>query len=364
MIMIIFVSLIGNIYCQAIGTISCFTLDQITCENSGYCYWKNSQCLSLQCHLVNNLAACRSGGALENLCKQVSYTPPQFIASCCNIAYTAQKIYLYRFLSDLSEEDKAQTQASIIQLSSEQPSVQAMDKLFQLDFLSSSQAQLCAILDLYIKQAAILIGKYSHPYYLERAIYESLQNVRDDLYSDSLQRSSTICKILELIDIYYQRLNTYSEKYYTVYNFVNFNHIHLKYLGFQFQQQIFLSWETYPENGFFELTVIYPQIFGIQNAVSPIFMIQITNEINLKYKIKWAKTTLNTVQLMKIDLVKMIFYEVEFQQACSNGYCNVIVSGSGNFLFVDPTISNNCPDILDLTLCILAKCTISGVSCI
>lgn len=41
-------------------------------------------------------------------------------------------------------------------------------------------------------------------------------------------------------------------------------------------------------------------------------MIQITNEINLKYKIKWAKTTLNTVQLMKIDLVKMIFYEVEF----------------------------------------------------
>ncbi|CAD8206211.1 unnamed protein product [Paramecium octaurelia] len=357
MIIIIFIALFSNCY-GLIGQASCSGLSESQCLDSGYCYVEGTQCKPQFCHLVTELAACRPGGALNIDCMEVPYTPPQFVASCQSVTYTAQKIYLYRFISDLSPEDRLQTSVTI-----EQPSVEAMEKLYRIDLLSSSNTQLNNYLDLYLNQAPVLIGEYSHPYYLERAIYESLQNIRDDVYISKLQRSDTMVKILELIDIYYQRLSTYSEKYYTVYNFVNFNHIHFKYLGFSFQSLIELSWTTYPENGFFSLTVIYPQIFGIQSAVSPIFMIRTTNQINLKYTLKWAITITSFVQLKKIDLVQMKLYDAQYLPSCISGYCTVSVSGPSNYLFVDPTISDDCSVITDLTLCLMAKCTIASNVC-
>ncbi|CAK57165.1 unnamed protein product (macronuclear) [Paramecium tetraurelia] len=358
MIIIIFIALICNCYGQ-IGQTICSDFYESECFQSGYCYWDDFQCNPQPCHLVTEQNACRTGGALQIGCKPVSYTPPQFVASCYSSAYTKQKIYLYRFISDLSPEDRFQTSVTI-----EQPSVEAMEKLYKLDLLSSSNFELNNILDSYLNQAPILIGEYSHPYYLERAIYESLQNVRDDLKIIKSERSDTMIKILELIDIYYQRLNTYSEKYSTFYNFVNFNHIHFKYLGFSFQNLIELSWTTYPENGFFSLTVIYPQIFGIQSAVSPIFMIRTTNQINLQYTMKWAITTTDFVQLRRIDLVSMNLYDAEYLPNCISGYCTVSVYGPGNYLFVTPTIPDNCSGITDLTLCILAKCNIVSNACV
>lgn len=59
----------------------------------------------------------------------------------------------------------------------------------------------------------------------------------------------------------------------------------------------------------------------------------------------------------------MTLYDAEYLSICTNGYCTVDINGSGNYLFVDPTISNSCNDILDLTLCILAKCTINANIC-
>lgn len=59
----------------------------------------------------------------------------------------------------------------------------------------------------------------------------------------------------------------------------------------------------------------------------------------------------------------MTLYDAEYLSICTNGYCTVDANGSGNYLFVNPTISNSCADILDMTLCILAKCPITVVTC-
>ncbi|CAD8128026.1 unnamed protein product [Paramecium sonneborni] len=345
-----------------LGEIQCDQFnDEGSCRQSGYCQW-SGQCYGQYCHLIDEVQSCRSNGAMSSKCTAVPYTPLQYVQSCYEKTFTEQKVYYYRHVSDLRIEEIQQTSVLLGDLINEERTITNMFRLYNLDIISRQNDELNQILDLYISYATIFISEYSHPYYLERIIYEAIQNIRDDNKITVQQKQNTMPKIEQLLDIYYVRLKSFSEYYYTQYNFINFNQIHLKYLILEYQGLATITWTSYESNGMLQVTVLSAEIFGKQSPLTPIYIIRTSNSINLQYKLKCFFNTNHPVALKQIDLITMKMYETYVQPQCTTNYCEVELQGAGNYLFIDLTINDDCSHILSVATCKLANCVVNLLS--
>lgn len=70
--------LIASLKIVSSQTAACSTYNSGTCNNSGYCYYATSTCISAECYKVTDIRACRSGGALATLCKEITSIDPNF----------------------------------------------------------------------------------------------------------------------------------------------------------------------------------------------------------------------------------------------------------------------------------------------
>ncbi|CAK69271.1 unnamed protein product (macronuclear) [Paramecium tetraurelia] len=328
-----------------------------SCKQSGYCQW-SGQCYGQHCHLIDEVAACRNAGIMTLYCVAVPYMPLQYAQTCYENTSSGLKTYYSRFVSDLTIDVIQQTSILFSDLINGERSITNMLRLYNLDVLSRQNDELNQILDLYISFAELLITQYSHPYYLERIMYESIQNIRDDTQLNISKKRNTMIKILEILDIYYLRLKTFSEFYQTQYNFINFNQVHLKYLQLQYLGQATITWTEYESNGMLQVTVLYAEIFGKQSPMTPIYIIRTSNNINLQYKLKCYFNTFRPVALKQINLITMKMYETFVQPQCSSGYCEVDLQGAGNYLFVDMSKVDQCNAIQSITTCVLANCVV------
>ncbi|CAD8193260.1 unnamed protein product [Paramecium octaurelia] len=327
------------------------------CRQSGYCQW-SGQCYRQYCHLIDEVAACRNAGALTLYCVALPYIPLQLAQTCYEITSSGLKAYYSRYVSDLTIDVIQETSILLSDLINGERSITNMLRLYNLDVLSRQNEELNQILDLYISFAEILITQYSHPYYLERIIYESIQNIRDDTRLAVSQKKSTMNKIVEMLDIYYLRLKTFSEYYYTQYNFINFNQVHLKYLSLQYSGLATITWTEYETNGMLQVTVLYAEVFGKQSPLTPIYIIRTSNNINLQYKLRCYFNTYYPLALKQINLVTMKMYETFVQPQCVSGYCEVNLQGAGNYLFININQSDQCNAITSMTTCMLANCVV------
>ncbi|CAK82382.1 unnamed protein product (macronuclear) [Paramecium tetraurelia] len=139
-------------------------------------------------------------------------------------------------------------------------------QLFTLDILLASPTQLSAILDAFNHGINQLITDAVQPKFLEKAVIETFQNIRDDVTYTLATRSAQLSKAWDLVNILFQRYQNYKAYYVQNYDFINFGFSDLnrqKLVITTNKYEIELTWSTYAYNGYIYVMTLAPEQFGI-----------------------------------------------------------------------------------------------------
>ncbi|CAD8066068.1 unnamed protein product [Paramecium primaurelia] len=139
-------------------------------------------------------------------------------------------------------------------------------QLFTLDILLASPTQLAAILDAFNHGINQLITDAVQPKFLEKAVIETFQNIRDDVTYTQSTRSTQLGKAWDLVNILFQRYQNYKAYYVQNYDFINFGFSDLnrqKLVITTKTYEIELTWATYANNGYIYVMTLAPEQFGI-----------------------------------------------------------------------------------------------------
>ncbi|CAK82381.1 unnamed protein product (macronuclear) [Paramecium tetraurelia] len=285
-----------------IGETPCSGLAIGSCTSSGisgigYCYWESS-CQTLPCYMIDEVAACRTGsglatGGASTLCDSLETFSLQYDNVCCDksegklnyafVRYTKTSDGYYDKASDGTTTLTSlttQNSATIFQLYTVNPWL-IMPSLTSLPTAANFESQLGAILTQYKTLAtALQTMPDSHPFYLERTVYQSLQMLRDFVVlqttSQNTMRDNLVQKIWSVALIALFRMVNFQPNYYqTNYYFINFaiipysrNSITIN--GQQHTTKIDWSGYLYTSNGYLMVYSFPPEIFGIRNAYSDV----------------------------------------------------------------------------------------------
>ncbi|CAD8156251.1 unnamed protein product [Paramecium pentaurelia] len=309
--MIIPILLITNLITSSavytlVGETPCTGLINTACTASaisgfGYCYWETN-CQTLPCYMIDEIAACRTGsglptGGASTLCDSLETFSLQYDNVCCDKSEGQLNYAFVRFAKTTDGHfDKAsdgsttlaslnqQTSAIIFQLYTVNP-WKIMPSFYNLPTATNFESQLGAILDQYKFLApALQTQSDSHPFYMERTVYQSLQMLRDFLVlqtsPQNTMRDNLIKKIWSVTLIALFRMVKFQPNYYsTNYYFINFaiipysrNSITLN--GQQHTTKIDWTGYSYSQNGYLMVYSFPPEIFGIRNAYSDVICLR------------------------------------------------------------------------------------------
>ncbi|CAD8201288.1 unnamed protein product [Paramecium pentaurelia] len=355
MISLIFIFLI-TIYAQPyVGQYVCSTLTSTTCgtdaiNGKGWCYWDTATttCLTLPCYLIDEVAACRTGGSLQTGgantdCDSLETFSLQYDNVCCDKNLGKLNYAFVRFTMNFDGYVDQTNDTPPISMASLDitTSVKHMFKLYTINpWLVSKettevnfQTKLIAILDKYLETATrneLLTQSRSHPFYLERTVYQALQLLRDwtVMHQSTITlRNAILPKIRSVALVALTRMTKFQPNYYqTNYYFVNFAIIpyfrnSLKISGQLHTLTIDWSDYAYTDNGYVMVYSYAPEQFGIIRAYSDIVCIRpflgnsvtyVDTENNydnafsqIKFTYYWSDTTQTINDQTKVKLFKI-----------------------------------------------------------
>ncbi|CAD8163849.1 unnamed protein product [Paramecium octaurelia] len=284
--------------CTGLSSTDC-TLSVIS--GIGYCYWETT-CQTLPCYMIDEVAACRTGsglptGGASTLCDSLETFSLQYDNVCCDKSEGKLNYAFVRFSKTTDGYyDKAsdgtttltslttQNSATIFQLYTVNP-WKIMPSFTSLPTVANFESYLGAILTQYKTLAtALQTQPDSHPFYLERTVYQSLQMLRDFIVlqttSQNTMRDNLIQKIWSVTLIALFRMVNFQPNYYqTNYYFINFATIpysrnSITINGQQHTTKIDWSGYAYSQNGYVMVYSFPPEMFGIRNAYSDVICLR------------------------------------------------------------------------------------------
>ncbi|CAD8073782.1 unnamed protein product [Paramecium primaurelia] len=289
-----------------VGETPCTGLSSGSCTASaisgiGYCYWE-STCQTLPCYMIDEVAACRAGsglitGGASTLCDSLETFSLQYDNVCCEKTEGKLNYAFVRFVKTTDGYfDKASDGTTTLTSLTSQTSAnifllytvniwKIMPSFTTLPTVANFQSQLGAILNQYKTLATALHDlPDSHPFYLERTVYQSLQLLRDFIVlqttSQNTMRDNILQQIWSIALIALFRMTKFQPNYYqTNYYFINFaiipysrNSIIIN--GQQHSTKIDWSSYAYGSNGYLMVYSFPPEMFGIKNALSDVICLR------------------------------------------------------------------------------------------
>ncbi|CAK92323.1 unnamed protein product (macronuclear) [Paramecium tetraurelia] len=420
MFVLIFIFIITLQASTYVGQSPCSTLTIANCganahNGEGWCYWDSlltpPACVTLPCYLIDEVAACRAGGSLITggaftECDSLDTISLEYDNVCCDKGLGKLSHGLVRFPMNFdgyvdSTNNDIPTPISVLDITI---SVKEMFKLYTINpwlaykELSESQfeSKLKAILEKYLEQSTrdvLLTEPKSHPFYIERTVYQCLQLLRDwtviHKSSDSL-RYAILPKIWSLALIALTRMTKFQPNYYQSHHYIiNFAIIpyfknYIKILGQGHTLTIDWSSFFYNSNGFMMVYSYPPEQFGIINTYTDVFCIRpfqgstvtyIESENNydssfsqIKFTYYWLEGTYSSIDETKVKLFQItddtstitdtlvVFTCNQSQRICTNtGNFQPAppLDGKGQNYFLAPDTYNSLSDF-KRAQCILA----------
>ncbi|CAD8078383.1 unnamed protein product [Paramecium sonneborni] len=199
-------------------------------------------------------------------------------------------------------------------------------QLFTLDILLASPTQLSTILDAFNHGINQLITDAVQPKFLEKAVIETFQSIRDDVTYTLTTRSDQLIKAWDLVNILFKRYESYKAYYVQNYDFINFGFSNLnrqKIVLTTKTYEIEITWTSYANNGYIYVMTLAPEQFGIISVgqLSDLIWIktvkidgtaQTITEVPISIKYTWIDTTLYSTTFYQI-------FDKEFVAAYSPG---------------------------------------------
>ncbi|CAD8154659.1 unnamed protein product [Paramecium octaurelia] len=321
-------------------TANCVGMSSSACAtNSGYCYWTGSACQLAECHKVTDVRACRTSvsGYLvaQSKCTEILSIDPNFLNQCMEYDQTTMMYAYARFPTDITQLYSTKTTSGylVTTIMTAKYTSQYKYEILTVNILTASSAELLNIMNAYVQMQYDLADPEIHPSYLEKAIYESMQAIRDDVtltFSSTPNKKQDYYTVLwRMTDAYFLKLRSYqpfyiSNKYLINFGFSHFNRFLLT-LTSQYQSTQ-IQWAAYSDNGYLELLVIPAEQFGIIGSLSDIIIIRPSkldgSDASLTFTLKWQWSYTGTqpqsnANLYSFDKVEMNTFTSVVSAGCN-----------------------------------------------
>ncbi|CAD8105409.1 unnamed protein product [Paramecium primaurelia] len=310
MFVLIFI-FITTLYAQIfVGQSLCSTLTSTNCgtdaiNGQGWCYWDSTiatpACLTLPCYLIDEVAACRTGGTLitggaNTDCDSLETFSLQYDNVCCDKNLGKLNHAFVRFTMNFDGYVDSTNDITPIPMASLDisQSVKDMFRLYTINpWLAAQetvesvfQDKLIAILDKYLEPNTrdVLISEpKSYPFYIERTVYQALQLLRDwtVMHKSTIAlRNAILPKIWSVALVALTRMTKFQPNYYQSNHYIiNFAIIpyfknSLKILGQAHTLTIDWNAFAYNSNGFVMVYSYPPEQFGIIKAYTDVICIR------------------------------------------------------------------------------------------
>ncbi|CAK80566.1 unnamed protein product (macronuclear) [Paramecium tetraurelia] len=385
--LLILIASLNSVFSQ---TIDCAGMIQTTCTAAGYCFWTGTACRLAECHKVSDIRACRSSLngflVLNNKCAEIPSINSNFLNQCMEFDQTTMMYSYVKFPSDITQLSSSQTTGGylVTTIMTARYTSKYKYEIVTVNILTASTSELMNIMNAYIQMQYDLADTQIHPMYLEKAIYESMQAIRDDvaltLTGTTNKRQDYYTLLWRMTDAYFLKLRAYqpfyiSNKYLINSGFSHFNRFSLT-LGSQYQTTQ-ISWTSYNDNGYLELLVIPAEQFGILSSLSDIFIIRPSNidgsDATLTYSLQWTWSYTGTqptssANLYTFDKIEMNGFTSQGSAGCntSTKTCTINISSQSttkSYLIAETAITSQVATGRYYTRCRLGRFTWSGTSC-
>ncbi|CAD8163512.1 unnamed protein product [Paramecium pentaurelia] len=378
--------LIASLNCVFSQTIDCAGMIETSCTAAGYCFWTGSACQLAECHKVSDIRACRSSlnGFLvvNNKCTEIPSINSNFLNQCMEYDQTTMMYSYVRFPPDISQLSSSQTSDGylVTTIMTAKYTSKYKFEILTVNILTASTLQLMNIMNAYIQMQYDLADPQIHPLYLEKAIYESMQVIRDDVtltLTGTNKRQDYYTLLWRMTDAYFLKLRSYqpfyiSSKYLINFGFSHFNRLSLTLIS-QYQTTL-ISWSTYNDNGYLELLVIPAEQFGILSSLSDIIIIRPSNidgsDATLSYTLKWTWSYTGTqptssANLYTFDKIEMNGFTSQGSAGCdtSTKTCTINISSQSTtqaYLIAETAITTQVATGRYYTRCRLGRFTWNG----
>ncbi|CAD8098189.1 unnamed protein product [Paramecium primaurelia] len=306
--MILLFIIIGIIKSNAPGTLSCITyLSEQLCEEPGYCIWNGTTCQEYtqnqDCYRINEVGACRENGIYSSiggsgLCEPLIKLENDY-KNVCGITNIVDYNYVRYPIITTGFSTHSLAGQTVAQLKMSAPQQNFIYQVLSVNIQIAKNPDLQIILDLYKTYEAELVKVYIHPYQIEKALIQTLQNLRDDTTSLSpVDKQATMTKFWTLVDVYLKRLQIHKKNYQSYNYFLNFLQGSFSRLFLTIKGQghmITISWSKYKKNGIIQIISYSPKLVGILNALSDIIFVNVLGE---------DKTSFTDIENMKISYLQ------------------------------------------------------------
>ncbi|CAD8175172.1 unnamed protein product [Paramecium octaurelia] len=257
------------------------------CKAAGYCKW-TTQCdpytMPADCYRINEIGACRPSGVYTANCYPITSLNVQYENVCTPNSNNKIDYNYVRFpITTTGLATHSLTGITVADLQTKTPKADFLYQVFTVNLQLATNSQLNAILDLYIAYQPELVKTTTHPYYIEKALFQTIQNIRDDTTMTPALKGATLTKFWQLASIFLERVRTFSKHYQTNYYILNFAQTTFSrlYLTVNGQEHTTtLSWLSYTKNGYVQV-ISYPAVqFGIAaaTAFSDVYYVKIIDD--------------------------------------------------------------------------------------
>ncbi|CAD8191703.1 unnamed protein product [Paramecium octaurelia] len=289
--MILLFIIIGITKSNAPGTLSCPSfLSEFLCEEPGYCFWDGTKCQDYtqnqDCYRINEIGACRDNGIYSSvggssLCEPLSKLENEY-KNVCGITNIVDYNYIRYPIITTGFSTHSLAGLTVAQLKISAPQQNYIYQVLSVNIQIAKNPDLQLILDLYKTYEGELVKAYIHPYQIEKALVQTLQNLRDDTTSlSSGDKQATIIKFWSIMDVYLKRLQIHKKNYQSYNYFLNFLQCSFSRLFLTLKGQghtITISWSKFKKNGLIQLISYSPKIMGITTALSDLIYVNILGE--------------------------------------------------------------------------------------
>ncbi|CAD8119883.1 unnamed protein product [Paramecium sonneborni] len=290
MILILFlVGLASSAVAPGTGECSAYT-QQIDCLNSGYCKWNGSSCVlytsNQDCYRIDEIGACRANGKYESLCMPLDLLNIEY-KNVCGITTTIDYNFVRYPIVTTGYPHFSISGLTLAQLKVAKPQINFLFQVLTVNIQIAPNKELQDILDLYKEYEVTFQNVTVHPYYLEKCLFQTLQNLRDDTQPlSSTDKQNTLTKFWSIVQVYQKKMAFYSKHYQTNYYFLNFAQTTFSRLYITIEGQdhtTSLTWVKYQRNGYIQAVSYTPKLFGINDALTDVVYINVIAEDGISF---------------------------------------------------------------------------------
>ncbi|CAK78033.1 unnamed protein product (macronuclear) [Paramecium tetraurelia] len=296
---------------------TCSSITNATlCKMAGNCQVSSYSPVTCQtitdCYRVSEVQACLLSPAANTIANCIAFNIDyKYENICVKTAETSVPNGLLRFRRQANitrSPDITLSETPVSVLTTTTTPQKYTYQLFTLDILLASPTQLTAILDAFNHGYNQLITDAVQPKFLEKAVIETFQSIRDDITYTLATRSAQLSKAWDLVNILFQRYWSYKAYYVQNYDFINFGFSDLnrqKLVITTKTYEIEFTWATYANNGYIYVMTLAPEQFGIISVkqLSDLIWIKIvkddgtdqtTTDVPVSIKYTWVNTATYT----------------------------------------------------------------------